>query len=141
MPINTGRVVIGGMVGGVVANVCDVVSNMFLMADELQQMVQRLGLDQAVVNGPRVAIVWIAVDFLYATLIVWTYAAMRPRFGPGPATAVKAALAIFAGITLIVFGFAEMGIFAMATFMKGTLLSLITAVLAGLSGARLYKEA
>lgn len=82
--INYGRVLIGGLVGGVVANLCDFVVNMFLLADDMQQMAQRLGLDWATVSGSSVAISWVAIDFLYATLIVWTYAAVRPRLGAGP---------------------------------------------------------
>ena len=30
---------------------------------------------------PAVAGTWIAIDFLFGILLVWTYAAMRPRFG------------------------------------------------------------
>jgi hypothetical protein len=138
--INYGRVVIGGLVGGVVANVCDFVINMFLMADDMQQMAQRLGLDQALLNSSTVMVTWIVIDFLYATLIVWTYAAIRPRFGPGPATAVKAGLAIFLGITFILYGFAVMGIFTMPTFWKATFLSAIVAILTSLAGGKVYAE-
>jgi hypothetical protein len=140
MSINTGRVVLGGVVGGVVANACDFVANAFFLADDMQQMAQRLGLDQTVINGSTVLATWTIVDFLYATLIVWTYAAIRPRFGPGPSTAIVAALAIFSGVTLVLFGFAQMGIFTIATFVKATLLSAITAVLTGLAGATVYRE-
>lgn len=27
---------------------------------------------------------WVVTDFLLGILIVWSYAAMRPRFGPAP---------------------------------------------------------
>ena len=82
--INYGRVLLGGLVGGVVANACDFVSNTYLMADDMQKMAQRLGLDQTHLNSGTVIATWTTIDFLYATLIVWTYAAIRPRFGPGP---------------------------------------------------------
>ncbi len=139
--INYGRVLIGGLVGGVVANLCDFVVNMFLLADDMQQMAQRLGLDWATVSGSSVAISWVAIDFLYATLIVWTYAAVRPRLGAGPKTAVTAGLVIFSAVTVILFGFAQMGIFTMPTFIKATLFSGVTAVLTSLAGGWAYKEA
>ena len=35
----------------------------------------------------------VIVDFILGILTVWVYAAIRPRFGPGPRTALTAALA------------------------------------------------
>jgi hypothetical protein len=138
--INYGRVAIGGLVGGIVANVCDFVSNSFVLADDMQQMAQRLGLDQAHLASSTVMITWIVIDFIYATLIVWTYAAIRPRLGPGPATALSAGLVLFAAVTVILYGFTEMGIFTTATFVKASLFSALTAALTSLAGAKVYTE-
>lgn len=139
--INYGRVLVGGLVAGVVANVCDFVINFFLIAEDLQQMAQRLGLDQDTLNSPAVAVTWVVVDFIYATLIVWTYAAIRPRLGPGPKTAITAGLVIFAAVTVVLFGFTQMGVFTMPTFLKSSALSAVTAVLASLAGGWAYREA
>ena len=84
--INYGRVALGSLVGGVAANVVDGLSNSFLMADDFQRMAQRLNLDPAIINSTGSMVTWIVVDFIYAALIMWTYAAIRPRFGPGPGT-------------------------------------------------------
>ena len=138
--INYGRVVLGGLAAGVVANVCDVFISVYLMADDLQRMTRRLNLDWEVVNGPAVLVTWAIVDFLYATLIVWTYAAIRPRFGPGPKTAVVAGLVPYAATTIVLSGFQSMGIFTLDSFVKNAALSLVTAVLAGLVGGAIYKE-
>jgi hypothetical protein len=139
--INYGRVIAGGLAAGVVANLCDFLISAYLAAEDLQRMSQRLGLDWAVVNGAPVFLTWAAVDLLYGVLIVWTYAAIRPRFGPGPATAVIAALTIYAAPTLVLFGFQSMGVFALDSFVKHALLSLVAAVLSGLVGAAIYQEA
>jgi hypothetical protein len=138
--INYGRVVLGGLAAGVVANLCDFLISAYLMADDLQRMTRRLGLDWEVVNSSSVFLTWTVVDFLYGLLIVWTYAAIRPRFGPGPKTAVVAALAIYAAPTMVLFGFQSMSVFATDSFLKNALLSAITAVLAGLVGGAVYKE-
>jgi hypothetical protein len=138
--INYGRVLLGGLVAGVVANACDFVTNMYLLADDTQQMAQRLGLDRLHVNGGTVAATWVAIDFLLGLLIVWLYAAIRPRFGPGPTTAVVAGLVPFAAATLVLYGFTEMGVFTLPTFIKGTLFSAVTFMLAALAGARIYRE-
>jgi hypothetical protein len=138
--INYGRVVLGGLAAGVVANVCDFLISAYLMADDLQRMTRRLGLDWELVNSSSVFLTWTVVDFLYGLLIVWVYAAIRPRFGPGPKTAVVAALAIYAAPTMVLFGFQSMGVFATDSFLKNALFSAITAVLAGLAGGAVYKE-
>jgi hypothetical protein len=138
--INYGRVVLGGLAAGVVANVCDFFISVYLMADDLQRMARRLNLDWDVVNGPAVLVTWTIVDFLYATLMVWTYAAIRPRLGPGPKTAVIAGLVIYAAATVVLFGFQSMGIFTADSFVKNAVFSLGTAVLASLVGGAVYKE-
>ena len=138
--INYGRVVLGGLAAGVVVNVCDTVIAMFLMTNDLQRMARRLNLNWEVVNSPSVAITWAVVDFLYAFLIVWTYAAMRPRLGPGPKTAVIAGLVPYTAMVLVLAGFQSMGIFALDSFVKNAALSLGTVVLASLAGGAVYKE-
>jgi len=138
--INTGRVLIGGLLAGVVANALDFVSYSILMADDMQQMVQRLSLNPAVVDGTGAAVAWIVVDFLLGILVVWTYAAIRPRCGAGPTTAVYAALIPYAAITMILYGYTRMGIFTMDAFVKGSVLALVTLLAATLAGAAVYKE-
>ena len=138
--INYSRVALGGLVGGIVANAGDFVINGVIMADHMRQMAQRLNLNWSVVSSPSVAMTWMVVDFIYATLIVWTYAAVRPRLGPGPKTAVTAGLVIFAAVTAILFGFQQMGFFTPDAFAKSTALSAVNAILTSLAGAWMYRE-
>jgi hypothetical protein len=138
--INYGRVLLGGLVAGVVANVCDTIIGMFIMADDMQRMVQRLGLDQRVFTSTSTMVTWAIVDFIYATLIVWTYAAVRPRLGPGPTTAVIVGAVICAAVTVVLFGFQQMGVFTIDSFIKNAVLSFATALLASLAGAKVYRD-
>ena len=138
--INYGRVVLGGLVGGVVANVGDFLVNSMIMADDMVRMAQRLNLNQTLIASPAVGMTWVIVDFVYATLIVWTYAAIRPRFGPGPATAVKAGAVLWGAVSIVLFGFESMGVFTPDSFFKSAALSLVTTTLAALAGARVYRE-
>ena len=138
--INYGRVLMGTLAAGLTANVCDFITNGFLLAEDMQRMQQRLNLDPKVVGGTAVIVTWTAVDFVYAFLIVWTYAAIRPRLGPGPGTAIMAALVPYLAATAVLFGFQQMGVFTPDTFLKSSLLSLATAVLAGLAGGYVYSE-
>jgi hypothetical protein len=83
MGINTGRVLGGGLLAGAVMNFVDfLVNGVWLMQrwqDEATALNPRL-MDPA--NSTPSMIGWIVTDFLFGLLIVWSYAAMRPRFGP-----------------------------------------------------------
>ena len=138
--INYARVLLGGLVGGIVANACDFVINTFFMATDMQQMAQRLGLDAATVNSSTVAMSWVGANFIYLLLIAFTYAAIRPRFGPGPNTAILAGLVPFAAVTIILFGFTQMGVFPMPTYIKGTFFSAVTTILGSLTAGAMYRE-
>ena len=138
--INYGRVLLGGLVAGVVLNACDYVIGTYIMASDMQRTAQRLNLDPDRLTSSATMITWMVVDFIYGLLIVWTYAAIRPRLGPGPTTAMTAGIVLFLAITSVVFGFAQMGIFTMDSFIKNAALSLGAAILASLAGGAVYKE-
>jgi hypothetical protein len=79
--------------------------------------------------------------FLLGIAIVWTYAAVRPRFGPGPRTAViVGVLAWF--MTLVWSGGAQvaMGIMPLHLTLLGLAWGLGELVVASLAGAKLYRE-
>jgi len=138
--INYPRVLLGALAAGVVANIGDTVINSLIMVDDMRKMAQRLNLDWTAVAGTGAMITWATIDFVYAFLIVWTYAAIRPRLGPEPATAAMAGLVIFAASTVVLFGFQQMGIFALDAFIKNAAASAVVAVLAGLAGGAVYRE-
>lgn len=81
------------------------------------------------------------VSLALGVILVWLYAAVRPRLGPGPRTAaVAAAFVWFVGyllpnVALWVYGFLPAGLVAI-----GTLWGLGELLAAGLVGASLYRE-
>ena len=138
--INLGRVVAGGLVAGVVANAIDFVTNTYVLASDIAAWAPTRNLDPAAMNSGPVAATWIIVDFIFGVLLVLTYAAMRPRLGAGPKTAMLAGVALWAAITLVLFGFTQMGVFSMALFVKGSIAALINTLAASVAGAAVYKE-
>ncbi|HVQ42612.1 MAG TPA: hypothetical protein VMS54_10405 [Vicinamibacterales bacterium] len=136
--INTGRVLLGGLVAGVVANALDFVINGFLMAEEGLDMMQRLNLSQAAAESSLY--VWAVVDLIWGVLLVFTYAAFRPRFGPGPKTAAVSGFILWFTVCIMFGGLTSMGIFTMPGFIKASALTLISALAASLAGASIYKE-
>ncbi len=138
--INLGRVVAGGLVAGVVANAIDFVTNTYVLASDIAAWAPTRNLDPAAMNSGPVAATWIVVDFVFGLLLVSTYAAMRPRLGAGPKTAILAGLALWVAVTIVLFGFTQMGVFSMALFVKGSIAALINTLAASVAGAAVYKE-
>ena len=138
--MNTGKVLFGGLLAGLVYNAFDIVTGMVLMADEFRANAVRLGLDPAVQESGTAMAVWITIDFLMGILVVWTYAAMRPRFGPGPKTAVMAGLVPYLAIALFMFGLTHGGLMTMSIWMKMTAISLVSTSVASILGAWAYHE-
>lgn len=136
--INLSKVIVGGIVAGIAANTLDYVINSYLMATEMNEMAQRLNLSADAVAGS--ATTWIVVDFVWGFLLVFAYAAMRPRFGPGPGTAAISGLTMWLGVTAVLAGFAAMGVFTQQAFLKGSALALASTLIPSLIGGYLYKE-
>jgi hypothetical protein len=140
MAINTGKVVAGGLVAGVVANAIDFVNNTYVLGADMQAWAASHNIDPATLTSGAVAGTWVVVDFIYGLLLVFTYAAIRPRFGPGVRTAIIAGLAVFLSPTIVLFGFTQMGMLTMAMFVKGTIGAIVATLAASVAGAAIYKE-
>jgi hypothetical protein len=138
--INTGKMLVGGLVAGLVANVLDIIWNMAVLMDDGEAMVARLNLDPALMTSAAGWVPWIVVDFLLGILLVFAYAAMRPRFGPGVKTAVIAGLTLYLAVSFVLFGFTSMGIFTMSMYVKSSACALVTVLAASIAGAAIYKE-
>ena len=77
---------------------------------------------------------------LLGILLVWTYAAMRPRFGPGMRTATYVAVLfwILAGIFLS--GYLHMGMMSSGLWWTFAFIGLVNFWVSAWVGARLYSE-
>ncbi len=136
--MNIGRILLGGLIAGVVANAGDYIINVYLMAEEGAAMVQRLNLSSANVEGSVLA--WVIVDFIWGLLLVFTYAGFRPRFGPGPRTAVIAGVTIWLAVCAVFAGLMSMGVYTQQAYLKSSALTLANTLAASLAGAYFYRE-
>jgi hypothetical protein len=139
--INAGKVVAGGLLAGLVFNLLDFANNALFLQSDFEANAQRLGLDPALAASTTGIATWVIIDFILGVLAVFTYAAMRPRFGPGPRTAIYAGLVIWLAPTLVLFGLAQGGLMTMPVLMKASALSLVTVIVGSVVGAWAYKEA
>src|SRR3981081_725219 len=85
--INLGRVVLGGLVAGVVINVFEFILNGVVLAPQwpiIMDSINRPAL------GTNAIVAFNFIGFILGLAAVWTYAAIRPRFGAGVKNAVYA---------------------------------------------------
>jgi hypothetical protein len=136
--MNMGRLIAGGLVAGVVGNALHALSGMYLTTVEMSDMQRRLGLSQDAINSSMTT--WIIVDFVWGLLLVFTYAAMRSRLGPGPKTAVVSGVTLWLAVASVFAGLTAIGVYTDQAFIKETFLNLVTVLAASLAGAYVYKE-
>jgi hypothetical protein len=136
--INMQKVIVGGLIAGVVLNVVDTVLYGIVLKDQMAAMLT--GMNRPAVTNAQIP--WfVFLDFVAGVFMVWLYAAMRPRFGAGPGTAVKVGVAgWFAGILLPnLFNWtAQYPTHNIAII--GTLVGLVAVPLAVVVGAKFYTE-
>jgi len=136
--INMKRVILGGLLAGLVINVSETILNVPVLGTEMEAALARLNLPP--VSGSGIA-VFVLMSFVLGVVLVWLYAAIRPRFGPGPKTAVFAGLVVwFLAYFYGSLGIGAMGFFPTSLLMISTTWGLIELLVAALVGAWLYRE-
>ena len=139
MKINFGRALLGGLVAGAILNIGEFLLNGKVLATQMGEFFKRCGFPMP---GNRFLVVAVVITFVLGIVMILGYAAIRPRFGPGPKTAIIAGL--FAWFGVVVYG----NIIATALGMVPTNVfaivlgwEMVEYLLAALIGAALYKEA
>jgi hypothetical protein len=135
--INWSRVIGGGLVAGLVGNVLQAL-NGFLMKAQAEQMMKSIHKDMA---EPRALVAHVVWSFVLGISAIWLYAAIRPRYGPGPTTALRAGFAvwIFAHATFAI-GTVTLGIFPARLMAIMAAVALVERIVSTLAGAAIYRE-
>jgi hypothetical protein len=141
MAINTSKVVVGGLAAGVVMNIIGFVGNGMLLGPKMQAEMAAVApvLAQRGMSGMNIAFA-VLTQFVVGILLVWLYAAMRPRFGPGFKTAAFAGLAIWVCGLLFYQDWVHMGLMSVMTYCLASLFALISLMAGAWAGGMLYKE-
>lgn len=135
--INWGRVLLGGIVAGVVIDVVHYVVDSFVWAQQNDAMMRRLGIQLR----PHAIPTFLIAGLLLGIATVWAYSVARLRYGAGPKTAVIVALGVwFIGSLLPTADEWATGIVHSRMACAGVLVDLATIIVATLIGASLYKE-
>ena len=140
--INWGRVFLGGLVAGIVINIGESLFHAVVFKTQVEEAMRALGKDPAATNTGSAMAIWILMGFLTGIAAVWLYAAIRPRYGPGPKTAAIAGVgAWFLAVFLSSLAMMNLGIFPRNMLMTGLIWGLVEYIVATVVGAWLYKEA
>jgi hypothetical protein len=137
--INLGRVLLGGLLAGVVINLVEGVMNGVVFEKQWAEVMTGLG--KAATPSVTQIVAFNILGFAIGLLTVWLYAAIRPRFGAGPKTAMCAGLIVWA----LAFAAGNAGpvilhIYRMDLMIPAVAIELVEMLAAALLGAYLYKE-
>ena len=136
--IDMGRVLAGGIVAGIIIDAVEYVLNGIVLRDQWNALATAHNLPMI---GMNEILVFNVLGLVTGIAAVWAYAAMRPRFGAGPKTAVHAALLVWVVGYLIPNLFQSVsGMITSSLMMTITVVGLVEIIVATVAGAYVYKE-
>jgi hypothetical protein len=134
--INVKGVIVGGLVAGLILNIVDYLVWGVWLSAEMAASVKG--------GGPAVQSLvplFVILDFIYGIVLVYLYAAIRPRFGAGPSTAVQAGILMWLIAALLhAVGEAPLGLMPMRLYTIGTIVGLFSFLIAAVAGGKYYRE-
>ena len=137
---NMGRIILGGIVAGIVLDILGFIVDGILLAPQWSAGMTALGKSGGFTMNQIVSLNLLGLaNGIFA---IWLYAAIRPRYGAGPKTAISAGLALWvAGVLLPNLAFMGVnGLFATNLTILSTAAAIVECVVAALAGAAVYKE-
>jgi hypothetical protein len=141
MAINTSKVVSAGLAAGVVASILGYVLFGMMLGPRMEA--ESLAVAPAIagrsMTGAAIA-GQVIISFIIGVLLVWLYAAIRPRFGPGPRTAVYAALVVWLCGFIFHVDWLIVGMMTTGTYLMASAAALVQLLASAYVGAMLYKE-
>jgi hypothetical protein len=136
--INSGRVLIGGFVAGVIITIGEYVINDVILRKQMEDTFRRFNVPKP---GTSFIIAATGMSILLGIVLVWLYALIRARMGPGPKTAVVAAIILWFGVyvyTGVINGLLFQ--IPLNLMLIGFVWGFVEYTVAALAGAALYSE-
>lgn len=137
--INIGRVLLGGIVAGIISDALGYLVDGVLLAERWSDGMLALGKSEFSTEQ----VIWFNVlGLLGGIVLIWIYAAIRPRFGAGVGTALLAGLmvwivgALIPNLSMMWFG----GLFSKHLTAFTTAGALGEILIGAVAGAAFYKE-
>ena len=135
--VNLSRVILGGVLAGIVINISEWLIHDVVLKEQFRAALQALG--KTPPESGATIVWWFLWAFLLGITAVWLYAAIRPRYGAGPATAVRAGIAVWIlSCVLMTIVMTNLGLFPFSPL--ALIWFLVEDVVATVVGAAVYKE-
>lgn len=137
--INMGRVILGGIVTGVIINLVEGVMNGVMLKPQWAEAAKAIGRSSEISVKQIVAFnVW---GFTAGIVAIWLYAAIRPRYGAGPKTAMCAGAAVWMlGYAMANAMMAFLHVYPLGLLITVTTVGLLEVLVATTAGAYFYRE-
>lgn len=138
--INLRRLLLGGVAAGIICFLGDGIVHGVLLKDWWTNVMAALGRTVSDPGGTH-PLYFMAYDLAKAFVAMWIYVCIRPRFSPGPRTAVIAAVtAWLLVIPIPLLGLIPMEWFGRRFALAWSLYGLVPMLVAVVVGAWLYRE-
>ena len=141
--INRRKLLVAGLAAGIVLNIIDFLSNGVILSARMQADANAfkpgLGDEMAAMGGAQIA-VYVFFDLIVGFLLAWTYAAIRPRFGPGARTALYVGLLFFVFGLILTFGYKELGVMSSSLWWMYTGIWFVNLLIASAVAGWVYSE-
>lgn len=136
--INMGKVLVGGIVAGIVATVGEFLLNEYVIAADMAESFATMNLPEPA--GSTIA-VFIVLTIVAMCATMWIYAALRSQMGAGPKTAACAGiLAWVLGPLWVTPGLMAMGMMSTSAMVISLVWQLVEYPVAAIAGAYFYSD-
>jgi hypothetical protein len=95
--MNAKRIILGGLAAAVIIAVVETLLFAVVLADAMAAARAEKGVPEASWGGT----LYLVTTIVLGLLLAWLYAAIRPRYGPGPGTALRAGAFMWVATWLI----------------------------------------
>ena len=134
--VNPGRVILSGIVAGILWTVLSSLITAYVSGEFVAAVPGR----RLIAPPAEMVGFLLAVNLVMGIWAMWLYAAIRPRYGAGAWTAVRAGASWWVITSLIDITWGSFGFVRSHALLAPMLASLPALILAALAGAWLYRE-
>lgn len=136
--INVNRWLAGGVAAGILIWILEGIGGLLYM-DQMEAALAAHSLSMELSAG--IMVLTVVISLVAGLTLIFFYAAARPRFGPGPRTAIIVAVAFWVGawLTTLV-GYQMIGLYPTGLLVMWAIQGLVEMILAGLLGGVIYRE-
>ncbi len=139
--MNRQKVIVGGVVAGIILLVLDYVVGQHVLGPMSSSMAGAMSPVLAdTMNSKRAMFGGMGMDVLFGISIVWCYAAIRPRYGAGPKTGLCASAFVWFVGSIAYGSYYLNRLMSLEFFCIAGIIVLVEFLIAGYVGCRMYSE-